>query len=1035
MSRTTIILIFIITNIIVLRAQSMSSVSGCGSTITVSPAYTDDPCSHKVTWDAMVRLKGRATSNNQIKCDAPVAKFPDQTLQGANVFTNEYDFSSKSGVIYGNFPSTDLDYDLGSSLPVIACAYKNNDCIVFNSAEGATQVPKGFDFKLKLNIIEDQCVPGKIILGVENEGCAYSHGDFYNYQYSIDWGDGTSSFFTAGTNSGSHTYSGSTIGDPKNIRVRIYFRYHQYDNTNLSAIEHNLLHEETYIPKNTTAGLYHSINYDAYASTTWRPGVGNNPWDDVDGIINIKDELRIMYGANIAIEDMTFKFGENAKVIVANGARLTLRRTKFTVYDNCPNIMWTGIQVAGFVSYSRPPRGDQYDCSGRLNVHDNSTIEHAFVAVLTARTSAVGLNAVNDNYLDYYTTGGVIFASNSNFLHNYRSVWIPPFVNVSTPSGYASCPAISGNEPTYPIIDYNSKFTNCKFLVVQATRRPILKTIDGVNYLMSMLDFVRLEGVEGVRFHGNTFENQYGFQTHPSLRGAGIHATDASLEIYPSYIDRDKSSGPNIFKSLSHAVRGENVGALRTVNINSNNFIDNRHSIVLWNGVYEAVYGNIIQVPGTDLPTSISSGIFTVNTGSMGLFNNDISGKDPAQCTNIGIYNNNSGTGGGDVFYNSLTRLNYSLWVDGANSNLHLWCNDMAEYQFAIRIPTGTLNDQGEGCLPRDLKAGNKFITPALPGSKGHIFKGSGVPNFNYFYRDVMLEEPMEYSNGVFTQYCGEPNGNDKTCTMEAPDRGDYFQQVLETDDKRQTQFSPNNNFTENIQIMKYLAMDSIHLAINKLKELGEDRHYRTLVSEYYSQGKCDSATRYLSLLVDSSDESNAYRSVMGLLLNKCDQNLSMEDFNSADWQLFKTKAQVNSFATALAVNLSTSQGFGEENELETVEELFAELEYNANELTHNPCRFYKTGDVSTDIIEDKEEDLIAIYPNPIQNSVTLSLTKLADYTSYEIVDLKGSVVITGKITQEKTVINTNELANSVYQFVIKKQDGSFIAKRLVKLN
>ena len=96
------------------------------------------------------------------------------------------------------------------------------------------------------------------------------------------------------------------------------------------------------------AASWDESTYNALPTTdTWTNG--NNPFGNTSNPVYIKDLLDIPTGANIAINNMEFRFGLNGKVIVHPGATLTLNGTKFTASPTC-NTMWQGVEVWGDLS-------------------------------------------------------------------------------------------------------------------------------------------------------------------------------------------------------------------------------------------------------------------------------------------------------------------------------------------------------------------------------------------------------------------------------------------------------------------------------------------------------------------------------------------------------------------------------------------------------------------------------------------------------------------------------------------------------------
>lgn len=72
--------------------------------------------------------------------------------------------------------------------------------------------------------------------------------------------------------------------------------------------------------------------------------------------------------------------------------------------------------------------------------------------------------------------------------------------------------------------------------------------------------------------------------------------------------------------------------------------------------------------------------------------------------------------------------------------------------------------------------------------------------------------------------------------------------------------------------------------------------------------------------------------------------------------------------------------------------------------------------------ISENENPMFHLFPNPVQNE--LNITGLTEPSAYEIVDLNGRLILSGKIASEPTKIDVTNLCNGNYLFVIKNSKG-----------
>ncbi|MFA5670687.1 MAG: hypothetical protein WC967_15740, partial [Balneolaceae bacterium] len=171
--------------------------------------------------------------------------------------------------------------------------------------------------------------------------------------------------------------------------------------------------------QNFAPTLYNETSYTATSSGVWQPGVGNNPWDII-GEVFIKDELIIPSGEDIIVENMTFRFAPEARVIIEQGAKLTLDNSTFTnanvSCDESEEDYWQGIQVYGTTDKNQYPI-DNPTYQGLLVIQNGGVIEHAHKAVTNWKQNS------------WDEIGGVIQVTDGIFRNNRRDVEFMAYQN------------------------------------------------------------------------------------------------------------------------------------------------------------------------------------------------------------------------------------------------------------------------------------------------------------------------------------------------------------------------------------------------------------------------------------------------------------------------------------------------------------------------------------------------------------------------------------------------------------------------------
>ncbi len=81
-------------------------------------------------------------------------------------------------------------------------------------------------------------------------------------------------------------------------------------------------------------------------------------------------------------------------------------------------------------------------------------------------------------------------------------------------------------------------------------------------------------------------------------------------------------------------------------------------------------------------------------------------------------------------------------------------------------------------------------------------------------------------------------------------------------------------------------------------------------------------------------------------------------------------------------------------------------------------------------------EDAIDIHPNPCTDQLHIGLSADYQFTSYDVYDLSGVLLIQNdKLSQQSIIIPTESLQNGAYVVRILTNKGEFLSKRFVKLN
>lgn len=446
-------------------------------------------------------------------------------------------------------------------------------------------------------------------------------------------------------------------------------------------------------------------NYVALNDGVWKPG--SNPWGINNGDILVLEELKIPVGRDITIKDMTFRFALDAKVIVEQGAKLTLDNTIFTNNkldcDLDDREYWKGIQVFGTSNKNQYPKLNPTH-QGMIVIKNNSVIEYARLGVVNWK----------DDKWD--SIGGVIQASNSLFRNNRKDVAFMSYNNFS-----------QGNPSV--ILDNTSYFKDCEFISDDFF----------IEEASSPLAHVTLWAVKGVSFQNCSFKNEVN-KINSSSPNRGVYSVDAGFSVLarcttvPALGAQCPSSSllRSKFKGFQNAIEATGAGTTETVKIQQSEFIDNVRDISIFEldnasiNRNEIITGNAVLTPVFPYATGVS---IENSTGFL-VEENDIS-TSLTNGISFGVSVKNSGGDDNLIYKNKLSNLEIGLYGLGINHDgnyqqgLQFKCNTLSTNHQAIQIGSDILTDgvrfyQGEFSPPTfpgddysTISAGNQFVNNA----------------------------------------------------------------------------------------------------------------------------------------------------------------------------------------------------------------------------------------------------------------------------------------------------------------------------------
>lgn len=401
---------------------------------------------------------------------------------------------------------------------------------------------------------------------------------------------------------------------------------------------------------------------------------------------------------------------ENAKIVVECGGKLIIDGGSLTTA--CKG-SWQGIQVWGNSSATQFP--DEYGNyqQGYLKLKNGATIENAIVAVDLWKPD------------DFSKTGGIVYATDANFLNNAKSVHALCYRNFN---------------PNYPGIefDYASNFKNCVFEITQ-------------DYFgdATFYKHVDLAHVKGIDFQGCDFslaQNVTGVSTwNHAIAGYtakfGVSAICNSPQNPCPEIEYDRST----FTGFYSAVNADNEGYPVTFSVNRADFINNAYGV-------KTHYMNNASVLFSNFEIGnlwdCGAGIFSDNITGLAFEENEFSKYMGGPVSDyFGIIINNS-EAVNEVYKNNYTGLSYANFSDGKNwfggniwEGLAYYCNENENNYADFYVADDTMPNKHSGIQSFQgndyYTAGNTFTQS---GATWHFYNG-GEYLVRYYYNQNNSDE------------------------------------------------------------------------------------------------------------------------------------------------------------------------------------------------------------------------------------------------------------------------------------------------------
>ncbi len=472
--------------------------------------------------------------------------------------------------------------------------------------------------------------------------------------------------------------------------------------------------------------------------------------------------LTIQHGKSLTIQSgVVLKFCPGGSLIIEDGAFVRNSGTLTSLGD----IAWNGVFVTGNPNVGQNANHILYASSfgfipqGYFWADEGSLIENAIIGVRN-----YGINNVN--------VGGIIKATGAIFRNNSIAIHMAHY-----------------GQPRPSI----GVFTACEFL-------------NSSNYPIDnkFVSFVRLDGVDGIKFNGCTFDSDLSFDSYVKYDdfGKGIHARSSEFTVQATNQGSTLPCGLGecqnrcTFNGLAHAIYIESPGAIRPYKIVNSVFnncyryitsIASPGGSIIFN---EFNFGSIPSINISWIPKH-QVGVTLAGDHSGFQLEENMFLYDPhgytiaigIECMNIGSGDNVIRKNHFEGLYIAHEAVGLNAGVDFFDGGLVYLCETVESTPsdgFDFLIPTSIGIDaiystQGEPleAAPWLLPTGNVF---AYSGSDFHNSETDAAAQFTYYYHDEGNQKPLSTligyqpfelfnTNSCEENYCDPPclNGQDIT--------------------------------------------------------------------------------------------------------------------------------------------------------------------------------------------------------------------------------------------------------------------------------
>jgi hypothetical protein len=401
-------------------------------------------------------------------------------------------------------------------------------------------------------------------------------------------------------------------------------------------------------------------------------------------------------------------------------------------------------------------------------MYNNSVIEHAYIGAISGSYTSSPNYPFKPQNFDYSKSGGIVFASESDFLNNETGVKL---LNYTSPSGYPD----------------RSRFTSVEFATTMALNDP---SVHPEHHAY-------VTGRNRINFIGCSFRNDVPNNYNYDEQGIGLLVLNSEVNVKAKCSTgllpcNESNYLRTQFENLHYGVGGLSIFGSSLLTIDRADFVNNYFGTYLIGLNNPEITLSNYEVYRSSAPneTFKTYGVtlqgcdgYVVEENSFEEYNDPITSNNG---NTYGVVVISSGENNNEIYKNTFRELKVGVQAQGtnggnyspgdsnpSNKGLKILCNEFLaniyEANIGVTHSNGSTTDgridyhQGYCSPVNSTRAGNKFSHNTF-NSENDIKRNPNVLAFQYAHHSDVITTPISYSSLVYPTDCNGMGFSSNSC-------------------------------------------------------------------------------------------------------------------------------------------------------------------------------------------------------------------------------------------------------------------------------